>query len=76
MYLSYANREQINVAVGDLVSIQGNEGIVTEVKHGKAYHHNNKMYVDVRVSFTGELKDTSYNNEWFGLFYVIRKGKI
>lgn len=70
MFLSYADREQLNVKVGDTVSVQGNRGIVTEVAHGR---YDGKNYVDVRVRFNKEcaLADTFYDNEWYGGFVVV-----
>ena len=80
MYLTYANKEQLNVAIGDYVSVQGNEGVVTEVHHGYAMDRNNdkwgrRAYVDVKVSFFDDyLKNTQYDNSFYGLFHVIKKG--
>ena len=74
MLIKYADNKQLNVAVGDLVSIQGNYGRVVDVHHGRSQYHNNQAYVDVRVKFINELKDTYYDNEWYGLFYIIEKG--
>lgn len=69
MFLSYANRDQLNVKVGDAVSVQGNRGVVTEVAHGK---YNGKNYVEVRVHFDKDcnLYNTVYDNSWFGGFVV------
>ncbi len=68
MFLKYADRKHLNVMAGDTVSVQGNRGIVTEVKHGK---HNGINYVNVKVSFVNELKNTQYDNSWYGLFTVV-----
>lgn len=86
MYLSYANREQLNVSVGDLVSIEGNHGVVTEVKHGyfedcynnapNGKRYGRRAYVDVKVHFLSEdLQNTAYDNAFYGLFWVIKKGE-
>lgn len=71
MFLSYADRDQLNVKVGDTVSVQGNRGVVTEVAHGK---YAGKNYVDVRVLFGKDcnLSGTFYDNEWYGGFVVIK----
>ena len=85
MYLSYADKEQLNVAIGDIVDVHGNRGIVTEVHHGYFIDtYNNapnrkrygwRAYVDVRVHFLEEdLQNTVYDNSFYGLFHVIKKG--
>lgn len=78
MYIDRASQEQINVEVGDVVSIQGNIGKVTEVIRGKvkmkSHPHYGKEYVDVRVHFSGYLSEFGqYQDQVYGLFYIEKK---
>lgn len=78
MYIDRASQEQINVKVGDVVSIQGNRGKVIEVIRGKvkmkSHPHYGKEYVDVRVHFDGYLSEFGqYQDQVYGLFYIVEK---
>lgn len=76
MYIENLDNKNLNVAVGDLVSIQGNLAHVTEVYHGRSRYHGNKAFVNVRVKFVPEngLSGTVFDNLEYGLFRVIEKG--
>lgn len=76
MYIEKLDNKDLNVAVGDLVSIQGNLAHVTEVYHGRNRYNGQKAYVNVRVKFVPEngLSGTIFDNSEYGLFRVIEKG--
>lgn len=76
MYIEYLNNKDLNVAVGDLVSIQGNLAHVTGVYHGRDRHNGHKAFVNVHVKFVKEngLSGTIFDNSEYGLFRVIEKG--
>lgn len=75
--------KELNVKVGDRVSVQGNCGTVLEVSVTKQTEWNaeKKLYEEVegseatyvRVNFDSdnELHNTCYNNEWYGGYWVI-----
>lgn len=80
MYNKFMNDKEINVKVGDRVSVQGNRGVVTEVIHGFDWGWNGKEYVkvpnsdftNVRVHFDGELaKWGQYQDGEYGGFTVL-----
>lgn len=80
MYNRLMSKKEIEVKVGDLVSVQGNKGIVTEVFHTTDTEWNGKEYVEVegsestsvRVNFTGELaKWGQYQDGIYGGYEVI-----
>ena len=81
MYNKFMEEKEINVKVGDKVSVQGNRGIVTEVITGMDKEWNGKEYVDVpgseytyvRVHFDGELaKWGQYQDGVYGGYVVIK----
>ena len=68
---SLMKEKEINVKVNDIVSVQGNRGIVTEVIKGT--DANGEQYTNVRVNFTGDLsKYGQYQNGIYGLYTVIK----
>lgn len=76
----YMEEKELNVKVGDTVSVQGNRGIVTEVLKGYDVEWNGSEYVkvadsdytNVRVHFTGELASWGqYQDGVYGGFAVI-----
>lgn len=76
----YMNEKELNVKVGDTVSVQGNRGTVIEVVKGFDTEWNGTEYVkvdgtdftNVRVHFTGELANWGqYQDEEYGMFEVI-----
>lgn len=78
----YMKERELNVKVGDLVAVQGNRGIVTEVLKGFDTEWNGKEYVkiensdytNVRVHFTDELaKWGQYQDGVYGGYTVIEK---
>ena len=80
MYNRLMSKKELEVKVGDLVSVQGNKGIVTEVFHTTDTEWNGKEYVEVegsestsvRVNFTGELaKWGQYQGGIYGGYEVI-----
>ena len=80
MYNKFMKNKEINVKVGDTVSVQGNIGTVTEVFHNTKKEWNGKEYVKVegsestcvRVHFTGELANWGqYQDEVYGIYTVI-----
>lgn len=80
MYNKFMNDKEINVKVGDRVSVQGNRGVVTEVIHGFDWEWNGKEYVkvpnsdftNVRVNFDGELaKWGQYQGGTYGGYVVL-----
>lgn len=80
MFNKFLNAKELNVKIGDRVSVQGNEGIVTEVFRGIHKEWNGKEYVEapgteytqVRVHFGGELaKWGQYQDGVYGGFVVI-----
>ena len=84
MYIKYMKEnglvKELNVKIGDKVSIQGNEGFVTEVIKGHETEWNGKEYVKiegsdyahVRVHFTGELASWGqYQDGVYGGFVVL-----
>lgn len=80
MYDKFLSAKQLNVKVGDIVSVQGNRGIVTEVMKHNDVEWNGKEYVkvegsegtSVRVHFTGELAEWSqYQDGVYGDWAVI-----
>lgn len=82
MYNRLMDEREINVKVGDEVSVQGNRGIVTEVLRHHDTEWNGKEYVKVkdsegtsiRVHFTGELaKWGQYQDAVYGGYTVLRK---
>ena len=73
-------KKELNVKVGDKVSVQGNEGVVTEVFRGHDTEWNGKEYVkvdgseytNIRVHFSGELaRCGQYQDGVYGLYTVI-----
>lgn len=82
MYNRLMSKKEIEVKVGDLVSVQGNKGIVTEVFHTTDTEWNGKEYVEVegsestsvRVNFTGELAEWGqYQDGIYGGYSVIEE---
>mgnify|MGYP006992071463 CR=1 FL=1 len=80
MYNKMMNDKEINVKVGDRVSVQGNRGIVTDVIHGVEKEWNGKEYAvvpnseftNVRVHFDGELaKWGQYQDGEYGCYTVL-----
>ena len=80
MYNKMMNDKEINVKVGDRVSVMGNRGIVTEVIHGVDKEWNGKEYAvvpnseftNVRVNFVGELaRWGQYQGGTYGGYIVI-----
>lgn len=80
MYNKFMNEKELNVKIGDKVSVQGNRGIVTKVFRGYKKEWNGAEYVkvegteytDVRVHFTGELaRWGQYQDGVYGGFVVI-----
>lgn len=80
MYNKFMNDKEINVKVGDRVSVQGNHGVVTKVIKGVEKEWNGKEYVlvagkeftNVRVHFDGELaKWGQYQDGEYGGFTVL-----
>lgn len=80
MYNKFMDAKEINVKVGDKVSIQGNCGIVTMVIRGTDKEWNGKEYAevpntewtDVRVHFEGELaKWGQYQDGEYGCYTVL-----
>ena len=68
---SMMKEKEINVKVNDIVSVQGNKGIVTEVIKGT--DANGEQYTNVRVNFSGDLANYGqYQNGVFGLYTVIK----
>ena len=61
------NERELNVKVGDMVSVQGNRGTVLEV-----IRHNDATYV--RVHFTGYLAEFGqYQDSVYGGFEVVEE---
>ena len=82
MYNKFAEAKELNVKVGDKVSVQGNKGIVTEVFRGHDSEWNGTEYAkvsgteytNVRVHFTGELANWGqYQDGVYGGFEVIEE---
>lgn len=82
MYNRLMKEKELNVKVGDLVLVQGNEGTVTEVLHTIETEWNGKEYVKVegsettsiRVHFTGELANwNQYQDGIYGGYTVKTK---
>lgn len=80
MYNKLMDAKELNVKVGDLVVVQGNKGIVTEVYHSVKTEWNGTEYVEiegtestsVKVHFTGELATWGqYQDGVYGGFTVI-----
>lgn len=80
MYNRLMSKRELEVKVGDLVVVQGNKGIVTEVFHTKDTEWNGKEYVEVegsdstavRVNFIGELANWGqYQGGVYGGYTVI-----
>ncbi len=80
MYNRLMQAKELNVKVGDTVSVQGNRGIVTEVLHHFDTEWNGKEYVKVadsdgtsiRVHFTGELANWGqYQDGVYGGYTVL-----
>lgn len=80
MYNKFMNDKEINVKVGDRVSVQGNRGVVIEVIKGRDIEWNgteyaevpNTDYTNVRVHFEGELANwKQYQDGTYGGYTVI-----
>lgn len=80
MYNRLMSKRELNVKVGDTVSVQGNRGTVTEVFHNVDTEWNGTEYeavkgsesTAVRVHFTGELaKWGQYQDGVYGGFCVV-----
>ena len=80
MYNKFMETKEINVKVGDKVSVQGNRGVVTEVFRTTDKEWNGKEYIDVpntestavRVHFDGELANWGqYQDGVYGGYTVI-----
>lgn len=80
MYNKFMDERELNIKVGDKVSVQGNEGYVTEVIKGYKKEWNGKEYVkiegtdytSVKVHFTAELaRWGQYQDGVYGGFVVI-----
>ena len=80
MYNKLMDSKELNVKVGDRVSVQGNRGVVTEVFHGHHTEWNGSEYVkvdgseytNVRVHFEGELaRWGQYQDGVYGGYVVI-----
>lgn len=80
MFNKFLGERELNVKVGDLVVVQGNRGIVTDVYHGIKTEWNGEKYVEipgtesttVRVHFEGELaRWGQYQDGYYGGFTVI-----
>lgn len=80
----YMNEKELNVKVGDTVSVWGNRGTVIEVVKGFDTEWNGTEYVkadgsdftNVRVHFTGELANWGqYQDGEYGMFEVIETAK-
>lgn len=74
------DHKELNVKVGDKVSVEGNKGIVTEVLKGfdtiwngnKYEKVENSDYTSVRVHFTGDLANWGqYQDRVYGGYKVI-----
>ena len=74
------NARELNVKIGDKVSVQGNKGIVTDVFHNIDTEWNGEKYVkvkdsestSVRVHFIGELASwKQYQDGVYGDFTII-----
>lgn len=81
MYNRLMKEKELNVKVGDTVSVQGNRGTVTEVFKGFHKEWNGKEYVkvegsdytNVKVHFTGELASWGqYQDGVYGGYTVIQ----
>ncbi len=82
MYNKYLGQRELEVKAGDVVSVQGNVGTVTEVIKSIKKEWNGAEYIEVpgtestsvRVHFTGELAAWGqYQDEVYGGFHVIEK---
>lgn len=80
MYNRFLGKRELEVKIGDAVSVQGNRGTVTEVIKGFDKEWNGAEYVkkpgsdrtSVRVHFTGELAAWGqYQDEVYGGFRVV-----
>lgn len=80
MYNKFMQEKELNVQVGDIVSVQGNRGIVTEVFRGYETEWNGAEYAkiegtdytNVKVHFTDELANWGqYQDGVYGLYTVI-----
>lgn len=80
MYNRLMNDKELNVKAGDIVSVMGNRGIVTEVFHHIDTEWNGTEYVKVadsdstcvRVHFTGELaKWGQYQDGVYGGYTIV-----
>lgn len=84
MYNKFMEEKEINVKVGDRVSVQGFRGTVIDVEHGIKKEWNGTEYVKVDNSeFTnvcvhfdekdnyGIAKYGQYQNGWYGGYTVI-----
>ena len=81
MYNKFLAKNELEVKIGDTVSVMGNEGTVTEVIRGFEKEWNGAEYVkkpgtertSVRVHFTGELAAWGqYQDGVYGGFRVIK----
>lgn len=80
MYNRLMAEKEINVKVGDTVSVQGNRGVVTEVFRTHDTEWNGKEYIkvensettSVRVHFSGDLaKWGQYQDGVYGGYTVL-----
>ena len=80
MFNKYMDSKELNVKVGDRVSVQGNRGVVTKVIKGINKEWNGKEYAavpgteytDVQVHFGGELaRWGQYQDGVYGCFTVL-----
>lgn len=80
MYNKFMAAKELNVKEGDIVAVQGNRGIVTEVLRGNDVEWNGREYVDVegteytnvRVCFTGDIAQWGqYQDGVYGGYTVL-----
>lgn len=74
MYNRFMKTKELNVTIGDRVSVNGCYGTVTEVFKG-VDAENNEPYTSVRVKFDANEYISSwgqYQNKVYGCFAVIR----
>ena len=81
MFNKYMQERELNVKVGDEVSVQGNAGIVTEVIKSIKTNWNGNRYVEiagtestsVRVHFSGNLAGTVFQDGVYGGYIVTKQ---